>query len=170
MIILLSTVILLLVGACYLRKVIGAELFSTLIAAPIEHLTGYRTVAPEQGIYSIQEAQYLADQQFRQMFTAVTAVGITANHFGWLALNYEIVLMPGKEASDEGLHKSIAIETRNFIRKHHGFDNPDIYVPVLTGSEMTIQIACSGKAHEAARKFNFSTQKPKQPDIQETII
>jgi hypothetical protein len=162
----LIIIALFLAAAYCIEKILGRNLLVTAIQLPVEYCTGYRTAVTGQGFYNFIEADDFS-QKLQPLFSAVTCINLYCDANGWQYAEYE--LEAGSSDSTDGIRQAIIIEARNFFRMAHGVDNPDIIVPVLTENFLSIQIACSPKAHELAQTMNFTKLPKRKGSIDETI-
>ena len=154
MITILLPITLIVATGYYLKSIAGKELLTAPICLMLEMASNYRVPDFNQGFYNRPESDVFAST-LSQFFTAISNINLTCDEYGWQTAIFEII--PTSSGISEDMIPAISVSVRNFIKKKHGYDNPDIYVPVLCESVMFIKIACSPKAHEQVKKLDFST-------------
>lgn len=166
MIKLLLAVTLVLAAVYFLQQLIGKALISAAILYPLEIFCKYREPEISQGFYSAHELDCFA-RSLQAYFTAITCTSLHYDIYGWQICELEVVQAASGEMAE--IRRAILIDAHNYLKEMRGADNPDIFVPVLTEKCLVILIACSPKAHELAKKLDFSKPAKHHSPIDETI-
>lgn len=166
MIKLAALICILLASAYYLDRIAGISLLKSGIRNLLELLFRYRMPDNNYGFYNLMELDHFS-KKLSPFFTAVTGLKLYFDEYGWQYAEYQVVTSSLDDENE--LRQAIAVEARNYIKTAHGYDNPDIFVPVLCKDFICIKIACSPKAHELAAMHDFSEPQKKHGTIDEFV-